>query len=51
MNICTDTGSDVAALIGVGIVVFVLGPTEHLVAVFVCLFCVYKKKQGEDLLC
>ena len=51
VNVLVDTGSDVAALIGVGIVVFVLGLTEHLVAVLVFLFCICKKKQGEDLLC
>ena len=49
--IFVDIGSDVAALAGVGVVVLVLGLTEQLVAVLVFLFCVYKKKQGEDLLC
>ena len=49
--IFVDVGSEVAALVGVGVTLYVLGLTEHLVAVLVFLFCVYKKKQGEDLLC
>ena len=37
-------------MIGVGVIVFVLGLTEHLVAVFVFLVYVNKKKRGEYLL-
>ena len=47
--IVVDIGSDVAVLVGVGVVVYVFGLTEHF-AGLVFLFCVYKKKQGEDLL-
>ena len=38
-----DIGSSVVALIGVGIAVYVLGLTEHLVA----LLFFFKKTQGE----
>ena len=37
-------------MIGVGVIVFVLGLTEHFMAVCVFLVCVNKKKRGEDLL-
>ena len=50
MWIFVDTGSSIAALTGVGVALFVLGLTEYFVAMFVFLFFVYKKKQGEDLL-
>ena len=36
-------------MIGVGVIVFVLGLTEHFMAVCVFLVCV-NKKRGEDLL-
>ena len=37
-------------MIGVGVIVYVLGLTEHLMAVCVILVYVNKKKRGEDLL-
>ena len=50
MWIFLDVGSSVAALTGVGVALFVFGLTQYFVAVFVFLFFVCKKKQGEDLL-
>jgi len=48
MCICTsiDADSSVAALIVVGVILYVMGLTEHFVAL---LFCVIQKKKGQSL--
>jgi len=51
MYVCVGTGSSVAALVVVGAILYVLGLTEYLVALFVFRFCVIKRDQGEDFFC